>query len=91
MSNNYYPTLKEFSRFNDYYRLKIRGKTKNKKWMKIALYLLSLLGLTIAFISFCIILASLHSASRKSYRHSSNYRKVIKEGILWDTVEYHER
>ena len=28
---------------------------------------------------------------RKPYHDRSKYRKVIKEGIFWDSYEYHER
>ena len=86
-----YPTFKEFCQCNDYWRLKINKKPRNKKWVKIIYYPFALIILTFLFISLFIIIGSIKSGSAKSYRHSGKYKKVIKEGILWDSIEYHER
>ncbi len=86
-----FPTYKEFSRFNDCYRLKINKKPRNPKWLKVIYYPFALIGLGLLYLCFFWLIAMVKSSSRTSYRSSGKYRKVIKEGILFDTVEYHER
>lgn len=45
-----------------------------------------------SIIIMCIILFSSKSRTpSRAYRNSPRFRKVIKEGIFFDTVEYHER
>lgn len=41
-----------------------------------------------AFLTFTI---GLSDKLVEEKRFKKNYRKVIKKGLLWDTVEYHER
>lgn len=50
----------------------------------------SLIGLGLLF--FIVFLKAITSGrtSRTQYP-SSKYKKVVKEGLLWDTTEYHER
>lgn len=69
------------------------------KWKTIPLYVLSFIPITIFWIIigvFGLVMygiikgASSSSSSRNKYP-SEKYRKVIKEGILWDSTEYHER
>ena len=91
MPENYFPSFKQFSRCNDYYRLKIKRKPRNKKWVKVVYYPFVILGLVLLGISLIVLIITIKSHSGKSYRNSKNYRKVIKEGLLWNTVEYHER
>lgn len=55
----------------------------------IAILLLTLLYICIGII-LVIVWASLSKSTISKYP-SKKYRKVIKEGILWDSVEYHER
>ena len=39
-----------------------------------------------------LALRSAINASREANKYpSKQYKKVIKEGILWDSIEYHER
>lgn len=86
-----FPTYKEFSRCNDYYRLKFKRRPRNPKWLKVAYYPFALLGLLLLYGVFSWAIALVKEQQRYSYRHDSKYRKVIKEGIFFDTTEYHER
>jgi len=89
---NFLPTYSEFSKFNDGYRLKHRKKPRNPEWLKKAYYPLALIGMLIGGVFLIFIQNSLRKTHRKpSYKTSPNYRKVIKEGVLWDSVEYHQR
>ncbi len=49
--------------------------------------------IAIIFVALWPLLASLGSRTEERYkqRRSKKYRKVIKEGLLWDSVEWHER
>ena len=88
-------TYSEFSKFNDGWMVKYRNKPKNKKWFKIVCYPFALIGWSIILILFysfiSMVVNSSRNASRYNYRTDNKYKKVIKEGILFDTVEYHER
>ncbi len=85
------PTYKEFSKFNDMFMLNVMEKPLNKKWVKIIYYPFAIIGLVATYsVIYLLIDASAHS-DRTSYKRSDKYRKVIKEGILFDTIEYHER
>lgn len=80
----YFPTFKSFKTFC--------GKQKIKTTILVViLYPFALIGLAL-FYCFLISLALMIKGQNKtSYRTSPNYRKVIKEGLFWDTVEYHEK
>lgn len=61
-------------------------------------YCIYLVGVAFVWIFFFIlasmVLASIKSAvnnkSKYSHRNSEKFKKVIKEGVFFDTVEYHE-
>lgn len=86
-----FPSYKKFSRYNDWYRLKINKKPRNPKWLKVTYYPFALIGLCLLYGAFFWLIVMVRSSNRTSYRTSDKYRKVIKEGILFDTVEYHEK
>ncbi len=43
------------------------------------------------FIGFLIFMIKCMVNDSKPYRTSSKYKKVIKEGVFFDTIEYHEQ
>lgn len=81
--------FKDFCRLNDRFRLVVlKKKTKNPTWLKIIYF--PFFVLFIGFFAF--ILRGLIASSRQPYyKDSTKYRKVIKEGLLFDSIEYHER
>ncbi len=86
-----YPTYREFTKC--LYCMQIERKLI-PKWKKIIYYGLGLIGITLFWIIFGIMIIMLKgsiSNSRAVRYPSSKYRKVVKEGLLWDTYEYHER
>ena len=83
-----FPTYKEFSRFNDWCRLKVNKKPRNPKWIKVIYYPFALVLYAMIY---SVIMGMIKGPSRPSYKTSDKYRKVIKQGILWDSIEYHER
>lgn len=46
-----------------------------------------------AWIGIFVLIYKAHVSEKRKYPYRNNpqYKKVIKEGILFDTVEYHER
>ena len=88
---NIFPTYKDFSRFNDWYRLKVSKKHRNPKWLKVIYYPLALIGVFLFHLFVAWVLALIMDSTRKAYRTSGEYRKVIKEGLFWDSIEYHQR
>lgn len=66
------------------------------KMLAYVLHLLTLLGIIIICAMFySFIIAARYkkpsSANKINYRNSNKYRKVIKEGLFWNDIEYHER
>ncbi len=45
----------------------------------------------VIFFGVIILIIKCRSTDSKSYRRSSKYKKVIKEGVFFDTIEYHEQ
>jgi hypothetical protein len=84
-----YPTFKEFRQFNDNWR-KSQKREPQHKFLVATYYPFAILGITFLFILLAMLIGSVES-SKRSYRYSGKYKKVIKEGVLFDTVEYHER
>ena len=65
------------------------------KPLKIILYPFAII-FHFLFVLFLLILLyslikNIENRKHKSYRNSKEYKKVIKEGILFDTIEYHEK
>ena len=83
-------TYLELKEFLNKRRLK-KNKKPLKKWICIFYYGLAIIGIGLFMFMILLMAVILKSSSRKSYRKSDNYRKVIKEGIFYDSVEYHER
>ncbi len=91
-----YPTYRSYCMF----LYKIQGKN-NKRLMttfeKVVKYIFGLILITGFWLSlgFIILIVKLcasgpqYSQSRKY--PSSQYRRVVKEGIFFDSIEYHER
>ena len=77
-----------FSQLSDEWR-EVRKKKPNPKWKKVLLYPFFLI--VCIFIMIFLVLTFNAIRSRPSYRTSGKYKKVIKEGLLWDSVEYHEK
>lgn len=85
-----FPTYREFSKWHDGYMLKFIKKPRRQKWIKKIYYPFALLGLCIIYSAFFWLFVMVFSAKKRSYRYSNKYKKVIKEGVFFDTVEYHE-
>ena len=47
-------------------------------------------GLIMMVLGFIIMMAK-SIKTQPSYRRDPKYKKVIKEGVLFDTIEYHEK
>ncbi len=87
-----YPKYKDFSRLVDE---KNELKRPISKFERVARYILTCIGITLlcGVIVFAIALmrGSTDGGSRRRDYPSSKYRKVVKERLFWDDVEYHER
>lgn len=84
-------TFKEFSKFNDKHRFFFKKKP-NSKFIKIVYYVPVLIIMTFVFLILkAIVVAHKENKRKYPYRYDSKYKKVIKEGILFNTVEYHEK
>lgn len=79
---------KDFSRFHD--EVVRNQKTPRHTAVKIFYYVLAV-PIWFFFLTALASIVSEHRTSKKTKYPSDRYRKVIKEGILWDDVEYHER
>ena len=87
---NMFPTFNEFRKFNNSWR-ESQKKEHQHKYVVAFYYPFALIGLCLLYGAFFWVIAAVKSSSKYSYRRSDKYRKVIKEGIFWDSVEYHER
>lgn len=88
-----FPTFTEYCYIDNMIRAK-RNKPLRKKTTHVIRYPFHLLGLLIICSAVVTIIPRVpltRSNSVTNYRTSPKYRKVIKEGIIFDTVEYHER
>lgn len=88
------PTFDEFSKCNDWYMLKINRKPRNPVWIKAVFYPFVVLFCVMIIGVFLIWLAQIKRQKNNQPDHvknRGNYRKVVKEGFLWDSIEYHER
>jgi len=86
-NENVYPTYKEFKEF-----FAKKEKPLNN-FIAIPCYVLSLIGLTLLLIIMVFVVVSVFNSSKRISKKypPEKYRKVVKEGILWDRVEWHER
>ncbi len=89
-----YPTFKQFIRINNWWNRKNK-KPNNPTWVLVVYYPLIIFSIfwihVLILMLFIHLRASMEKSERVSYRKSPQYKKVIKEGLLWDSVEYHER
>lgn len=79
-------THQEFCKFINIFR---KDKTELPKWKSYPLYVFSFIVL-FYFIIMVIMMVYSFKNNKKKYP-SDKYKKVIKKGIFWDSVEYHER
>ena len=83
------PTFNEFVQFNN--SLRERSKKKHQHKILIALYYPFVLMLICLFYWVISTINTKRKSKLEDYRSSDKYKKVIKEGIFFDTIEYHER
>lgn len=82
----YFPSYRTFCKFIQDFR---SDKPALPKYKMIPLYIL---GLLIVGWFWFILLTMLALCSGGGRKYPSNkYRKVVKEGLFFDSVEYHER
>lgn len=79
-----FPTHKDFCDFIKMFR---KDKPDLPKWKSYPLYIVTMLSIGIFIATFKGRVGN----SRRNYYPSNRYRKVVREGILWDSVEWHER
>lgn len=79
-----------FKIYSSFFESKEDKKSKKIK-LQILKYVLFIPFLMFSGFVVLLILSMKDNAGSKIYRTSPNYKKVIKEGVLFDTVEYHER
>lgn len=82
-----------WSDLSDFWRGR-QQKEKRSNVFKFLLYPFYIISGVILMIMFLSFLKSINSAKKRSEERrelSEKYRKVIKEGVLFKTVEYHER
>ncbi len=88
---DFFPTYNEFRTFNNKWRQHF-NKERQHKFVIAFYYPFAILGLCFLYAIFFWAVESVKgSSSKNNYRRSSKYKKVIKEGLFFDTVEYHER
>ncbi len=85
-----YPKYSEFKKFHNDSRIR-RKKDEAPACRTIAYYILAVIGISIFIAGLSLFF--LRAGGRSSRRNypSGKYRKVVKEGLLWDSVEWHER
>lgn len=80
--------------FCEFIQILRKGKSALPKWQSYPLWILSYLPYLFFVLSLSIMIAMfiwcIHSARRREYPKDT-HRMVIKKGIFWDSVEYHER
>lgn len=80
---------KDFCEFLNIWR---KDKAPLSKWVSYPLYIISFPIAGMVALSLIIMFTSIIAMNRRPSKYPSDrYRKVIREGILWDSVEYHER
>lgn len=79
-------THKQFCKFIKFFR---KDKKKLSKWQTYPMYIFSLLFWCIFLFTIIIMVSSIKNKNEKY--PSDKYKKVIKKGIFWDSIEYHER
>lgn len=83
----------EFRDMCDKHR-KSANKEPFKGYVVVILYILVLTGLALFGLGIYTFIISMRTDDKRAninYKKSQNYRKVIKEGLFFDTIEYHER
>ena len=80
----FYP---KYSSFKEYLK---KSDKPMATWKIILLYPLALLGIFLVTITVISVVKLIANSTPFKYP-SSKYKKVVKEGIFWDTTEYHER
>lgn len=71
------------------------SKRRNKPFAKLKMYIYYpsyfLFVINCILFLFALVAMVAGSKSESSKYPSSRYRKVVKKGLIWDSVEYHER
>ena len=72
---------------------KLANKEPFKGYIVVILYILVITGLALFGLGIYtfIVKGNLDKMEDENYMKSPNYRKVIKEGLFFDSIEYHER
>lgn len=80
--------------FCEFMRIFRKKNTELRKWVSYPLWILSYVPYMFLLMAMTVTIAiglwCAHSSPRRKYP-ASTHKMVIKEGIFWDTVEYHER
>ncbi len=74
-------------KYSEFKRIFAKHDWANKWYKAIPIWFFGniILGLTIL-----MLLRYINNAPKEKYP-SEKYRKVVKEGLFWDSIEYHER
>lgn len=80
--------------FCEFLQIFRKGKPTLPKWKSYPLWIISYIPFTFFVLSIittiAIAISCGSSRPRRKYPEDT-HRMVVKEGILWDSVEYHER
>jgi hypothetical protein len=82
-------TYNDFVEFHNHWRQNLGRKPRHKVLLAIY-YPFALLIFTFTIGMIVLVLTSLIGSARKT-SHRSKYKKVIKEGLFWDTTYYIEK
>jgi hypothetical protein len=88
--NRYFPTFNEFRNFSNKWR-EPQEKEPRSNFTLILMYPFALMAIFFLYVIFFAIIKSINAITTQKYTFDKKYRKVIKKGWLWDSVEYHER
>lgn len=81
--------IKDYSEIMDYLFKEGRPKA-SKIIVKILLFPIFLLFSGMILIAISSAINNIKNSSKVKYP-SDKYKRVIKEGLFWDNIEYHER
>ena len=83
----------KFSTFYVFFNGNSKTKlSKSRKIMTYIMYPFAWMFFLTLILTLVIFVGGLLTKARERRKYpSEKYRKVVKEGILWDSVEYHER
>ena len=82
--------MKFYLSFTDYKAFLKNREKPVPTWRIVLYYPFVLFFCFLLFLAIRKIVSAIVNSPSHKYP-SDRYRKVIKEGVFWDTVEYHER